>query len=66
MNFEDFTTAVEVAKSDIQRGDRAAAQLAKLLCGRLRVAGVSPWVLNELKRELQDFNRQTNSWKKVK
>jgi hypothetical protein len=63
MNFDDFTSAVEAAKYDIQRGDRAAAQLAKLLCGRLRTAGVSPYVLGELKRELQDFNRQTGAWK---
>lgn len=66
MNFDDFTSAVECAKADIRRGDRAAAQLASLLSGRLRIADVPAYVLVELKRELQDFNRQTLSWKEPK
>lgn len=66
MNFDDFTSAVADAKDDINRGDAAARNLARLLVGRLRVAGI-PWsVLGELKRELQDFNRQTGAWKEKK
>ncbi|QNK65882.1 hypothetical protein [Variovorax sp. PAMC26660] len=63
MDFQEFTSAVEAAKSDIKRGDTASRNLASLLCGRLRVAGVAGYVLAELKRELQDFNRQTGTWK---
>lgn len=66
MNFDEFTSAVESAKSDIKRGDAACRNLASLLIGRLRASGVTSYVLCELKRELQDFNRQTNSWKEPK
>jgi hypothetical protein len=62
MNFDDFSQAVQNAKEDVRRGDEAVQQLCKLAAGRLRSAGVSGYVLAELKRELRDFNMVTKDW----
>ena len=63
MDWSDFTSAVKAAKADVERGDSAIRELAELMCGRLRVAGISEDVLAGLKRELKDFNMQTWKWK---
>lgn len=42
-----------------------ANELAAFLCGRLRAYNVSPYRLEELKRELRDYNITTMSWKET-
>ena len=63
MNWSEAESAIRDAREVVKRGDDAVQRLAKLLVGRLRVAEVSPYVLAELKRELQDFNAATKNWK---
>ena len=61
MEWDDFTSAVRSAKSDVSRGDSAIRELAGLMVGRIRLANIPGAVLAKLKRELRDFNLQT--WK---
>ena len=63
MTFEEMAEAIAEAEMTIRRGDRHVAAMASLVRGRLRSGGVSTWVLEELKRELRDFNIHTGSWK---
>lgn len=63
MNWSEAESAIRDAREVVKRGDDAVQRLAKLLVRRLRVAEVSPYVLAELKRELQDFNAATKKWK---
>ncbi len=63
MNYDEMCQAVAAGKRTISLGDIAVRSLAKLLVGRLKIAKVPGDVLAELKRELRDFNINTNSWK---
>ena len=63
MNWSEAESAIRDAREVVKRGDDAVQRLAKLLVGRLRVTEVSPYVLADLKRELQDFNAATKKWK---
>jgi hypothetical protein len=54
--------AVDAARADLNRVDRLASSLARLLVGRLRKVE-SSYVLKQLKTELRDFNAHTGSWK---
>lgn len=62
MNFDDILTGVEDAEQTSRLFDRMLNRLAKLLVGRLRrIEGYG--VLKALKRELQDYNAATETWK---
>ena len=63
MNYDEFTESVEDAKRIVNRGDMAVQQLAKMAVGRLRISGVSHYVLKGLKRELRGFNINTAKWR---
>ncbi len=54
--------ALDEARNTISAADNAADAMAKMLRGRLR--HVNSWVLEDLKRELRDFNMHTKEWKK--
>lgn len=63
MDFNEMSNAVRDARLSIERADRFANDMASLIAGRLRISGVSTYTLCKLKRELQDFNMHTKSWK---
>ena len=63
MNYSDIRLAREQAQRDIYRADEAIRQAAQLIAGRLKSSRVQGSVLEELKRELRDYNMKTYSWK---
>lgn len=63
MDFDDASAAIEDAKNTIRRADTVTKELAYILCGRLRAANVSNYILTKLKRELRDFNIHLGAWK---
>lgn len=63
MNYSDINQARIQAVSDIEKADIAITQAARLIKGRLRAAKVSSWVLDDLKRELKDYNMVTGLWR---
>jgi len=46
--------------------DKFTAKMAKMIVGRLSSSNVPDWVLRDLKKELQDYNMHTSSWKETK
>ncbi len=63
MNYIDIKNAREEAKNRIILADAATRDAAKLVAGRLRIAQVDCWTLEELKRELKNYNIHTGRWK---
>lgn len=63
MNLEQLNEAVADAKETMRLADIAAYRVAHLLRGRLRSAGIPTYMLEDLKRELRDFNLHTGTWK---
>lgn len=62
MNKFDQMRAAMAEAHQVQRAaDQHAGEMARILKGRLR--RVSPAVLADLKRELQQFNAHTGRWK---
>lgn len=63
--FDEVREAVSRAEAQLRAADQSATEMARLLTGRLR--HVQGWqgkrALAALKRELRDFNIQTERWK---
>lgn len=59
--FDQMREAVNAAAKTMSAADNVAGEMARLLRGRLRK--VSPWVLVQLKRELQEFDAHRKCWK---
>lgn len=62
--FDEVRAAVQQARDWQRAVDQQTSQMAGLIAGRLRAAGVSHSVLCDLKRELADYNMHTGTWKK--
>lgn len=62
MTISEIRLAKEQAESELRRVDMMLADLAEILAGRLRQIK-STRLLKNLKRELQDFNSHTQTWK---
>lgn len=62
MNWDEAKAVVEEARRNVNRGDAIIADVIDLAIGRLRVAKISGWKLAMLKRELKNFNMQTEKW----
>jgi hypothetical protein len=60
--FDDVRAAVQAAKFQLEAADSVATNMAALLVDRLRKVN-STATLAALKRELQEFNSQTRTWK---
>jgi hypothetical protein len=56
MTINEILDARYEAQKRIEEGDRAVRECAHLCAGRLRLAGVSSWILVKLKRELANFD----------
>lgn len=61
MNWDDFRSAYSTAQSTMNQADSVADSMAGMLAGRLHKC--SGYTLAKLKRELRDFNIQTQKWK---
>lgn len=59
--FDEIRRAVQQARDVNRACDEQANTLADLLDGRLR--HISGYRLQRLKRQLQDFNAHTRTWK---
>ena len=62
MNYGEMVEAVDDAENTMRLADMLANKVARLLVGRLRKVE-SCYVLNQLKRELRDYNINTGQWK---
>lgn len=60
--FDEMRRAVQESKEIMRAADVVAGDAARLIVGRLRHC--SSGTLEQLKRELRDFNMQTGQWKK--
>lgn len=61
LTFREVKDKVYNAQQTLKNADNLANEIASFLDGRLRI--VSPWKLQKLKRELQQFNAKTGEWK---
>lgn len=61
MDYKEFNEAIAEAKRTLRKADEAVEQTGHLMIGRLRK--MNPYYLAKLKKELQDFNATTKSWK---
>lgn len=61
MNYQEWIQGVEDAQRIMRMADDVTETMANALIGRLRKARGS--TLKMLKKELQDFNMQTYTWK---
>lgn len=61
--FDEVRSAVSQAKAAQRAVDESTKEMAALISGRLRAAGISQDVLRKLKRELRDYNPHTGKWK---
>lgn len=61
MDIWEMRRQINEARDVLRNADEVAGQIAGLLPGRLR--HVQTWVLQDLKRELKDFNAHTGEWK---
>lgn len=62
MNTYDMANAVRNAKATLNSADDIATNIASVLDGRLKQVN-STYLLKRLKKELQNFNANTGSWK---
>lgn len=60
--FDEMRAAVSEAKDTFAAADSTAHKMAGMLAGRLRHVGGSE--LEQLKRELREFNMKTHRWKR--
>ena len=59
--FDEIRSALSAARAANKAADDYATNMAEILRGRLR--HVRPYYLKQLKKELQDFNALTQTWK---
>ena len=63
MDFNDIRNARIAAQHQVELADQAVKDAVRLASGRLKAANVPTYLLEELKRELKDFNAKTGEWK---
>jgi len=63
ITYGNISAARRRAEQEIEMADCAIRQAADLIRGRLKVAGVQCWVLEDLKKELKNYNMHTGEWK---
>jgi len=63
MRWAEMTDAVAEAKTTIAIAGSIAADMGRILCGKLRTCDAGD--LCDLKRELRGFNMTTGKWKKL-
>ena len=63
LTWTEALETIEDAKNTMEKADLLVRKLSGLMAGRLRSADVSCYVLEKLKRELRNYNIQTQRWK---
>jgi hypothetical protein len=63
MKYYDMDNAIQQASEAISISDCYVNKMAQIIAGRLRHGGVSCGVLEQLKKELKDYNIHTSCWK---
>ena len=63
IKWSEMQSALADAREDISRADTFVSQMVEIIAGRLRKGGASAHYLKQLKRELQDFDSRTGSWR---
>jgi len=63
LHVTDVLKAVYRARATIEASDRCVSDMARLIAGRLQQGNVSDGILRQLKKELANYNINTNSWK---
>jgi hypothetical protein len=63
MNYQDVRKARDQAEYTLNNADKVVREAVSLIKGRLKSSRVSWLALNELKRELRNYNMHTGSWK---
>lgn len=63
LTYWDIQKAREEAVRSLETADRAVRQASNLIAGRLKASSVPSHVLEQLKKELRDYNMQTGEWK---
>jgi hypothetical protein len=66
LTYHEIQQARIEAEQTIARADKATRHVARLIQGRLRASGIPGYVLEELKRELRDYNMHTGEWRERK
>lgn len=61
MLYQEMNAAIQDAEKTLRFADMAASSIAEMLVGRLRKVD-TPY-LDELKRELKNYNMQTGQWR---
>jgi len=59
--WDEMRSAYVDAEQTIKAADSISVDMARMIIGRLRK--VDGWTLIKLKRELKNFNMQTQRWK---
>ena len=63
MQFEEFSEAVRQAKATISTADTFIQKMAGMVKGKLQSSRVYSSTLDELKRELRDYDIRTGQWR---
>lgn len=61
MKYDEMDAAIQEAEAVIKRAELFRNKMARFLIGRL--GGVDVGILRRLKKELRNFNSNTNTWK---
>ncbi len=63
MEWIEMDDAIRDARATVERADLFVGQMAKIISGRLRTGSIGWNTLDELKRELRNWNMHTGKWK---
>ena len=63
ISWDEMNAAVKDAEITIRQAEVRINDMARIVAGRLRLAGVSNYYLKRLKKELKNYNMHTGQWK---
>ena len=61
--FDEMEEAVSAARITISQFEIKISAIANLIAGNLRSGKVGYWTLDELKKELKNYDMRTGCWK---
>lgn len=62
LSWSEASEAIRDAEATIQQADNRVIDMARLICGKLRSAGVRGHTLSCLKKELREFDMRNSTW----
>ena len=63
ISWDEMNAALKDAEITIRQAEVRINDMARIVAGRLRLAGVSSYYLYKLKKELKNYNIHTGQWK---